>query len=155
MSSLVVLAARPMVEVFFVGKVAVGRTLPTGLVMPIGFLKLVVDAPVDDLVTEPALATEDEELAFLSVETVLWFDVLGYGVSPRVFASCDGIVDFFFAITPGVLIAEGFGESDGRPGRDILLANVPFRSVILEIGPLLRITVCGVVVTVVAFEISM
>lgn len=68
-------------------------------------------------------------------------------MSPRVFARCDGNVGFFLAM-PGVAVGGGLGESDGRPGKDILLATAMFRSVSFGTAPLFRITVWGVVVMV-------
>lgn len=56
--------------VFFIAELAVGRTLPTGLATPTGLLEAAVGALVG-LLTEPVLATEVEELVFLSVETGL------------------------------------------------------------------------------------
>lgn len=70
-------------------------------------------------------------------------------MSPRVFASCEGSAGFFLAM-PGVLVAVSRGESDGRPGRDILLATAMFLSANFGTTPLFRITVWGVVVTAVA-----
>lgn len=95
----------------------VGRTLPTGLTPAIGFLVIVVGA---DLVVELLLATEDEELAFLNIDTVLSCEAVGRGVSPRGaigLTRCDGIVGFFFT-NPGVLLAASFDGSDGPEGRN-------------------------------------
>lgn len=152
----VVLIDLPMDTGGFPMALVVGRTLPTGLAPPIGFFIADTEAvlPVGPELL-PAGEVDVMEFVFRNIETDLSCAALGRGVSPRdadgfADANCD-VPGVFFLISPGPLLSKVFGESEGRPGIDILrpmLLNELDRSGSFGVRIFLRITVCGVVVMV-------